>query len=127
MEVRNEKDTAVASVPGGTTASARQAVELRDNEQRNWQGKGVMKAIDNVNSIISSLFVGKDVDETNQSLVDTLLLETDRTPYKSRLGANAIAAVSMAMARLGAMKNGVPLYSHIGTYWRLLEEIVENF
>ncbi|ESN97161.1 hypothetical protein HELRODRAFT_178270 [Helobdella robusta] len=105
VEVRNDKDTAVASVAAGDSISNREALEVRDNEMRMWAGKGVLKAVENVNNYIAPLFVGKEIDETNQTMIDRMLIELDRTDDKSRLGANAIAGVSMAMARLGAMKD----------------------
>lgn len=111
--MRNEKDTAIASVPCGVTTRSREAVEVRDGEMRFWNGKGVLKAVENVNNYIGPLFIGKDIDETNQQLIDKMLIDYDRTEDKSRMGANAIVGVSMAMARLGAMRESIPLYSHI--------------
>ena len=100
-------------MPCGVTTRSREAVEVRDGEMRFWNGKGVLKAVENVNNFIGPLFIGKDIDETNQQLIDKMLIEFDRTEDKSRMGANAIVGVSMAMARLGAMRDSIPLYNHI--------------
>jgi len=102
-----------AGVPSGASTGKHEAVELRDNDPSFHRGKGVRKAIDNINEIICPAFVGKPVDETKQAEIDKLLVSLDGTTNKSRLGANAIIGVSMAMCKAGAGKKGVPLYKHI--------------
>ncbi len=100
-----------AIVPSGASTGKHEAVELRDNEKA-YFGKGVGKAVTNINLEISKMLVGKD--ETNQRELDQLMIDLDGTENKSRLGANAILAVSMALARAGAGSKGIPLYAYIG-------------
>jgi len=102
-----------ASVPSGASTGKHEAVELRDNDPKFNRGKGVRKALDNVNNIIAPCLVGKPVDESNQAEVDKLLISLDGTPNKSKLGANAVLGVSMAVCKAGAGKKRVPLYRHI--------------
>jgi len=102
-----------AGVPSGASTGKHEAVELRDNDQKFHRGKGVRKAIDNVNEVIGPALVGKPIDEAKQAEIDKLLISLDGTPNKSRLGANAIIGVSMAICKAGAGKKGVPLYKHI--------------
>lgn len=99
-----------AIVPSGASTGKHEAVELRDNEKA-YFGKGVGKAVANINLVISRMLIGKD--ETNQRELDQLMIDLDGTENKSRLGANAILAVSMALARAGAFSKGIPLYAHI--------------
>lgn len=101
-----------AAVPSGASTGIYEALELRDGDKKRYHGKGVLKAIKNVNEIISSALVGKDV--LNQSELDKQLIELDGTENKSTLGANAILGVSMAIARVGAMALGLPLYRYLG-------------
>ena len=102
-----------AGVPSGASTGKYEAVELRDNDPKFHRGKGVKKAVDNVNKIIAPALIGKPVDETKQAEVDKLLVSLDGTQNKSKLGANAIIGVSMAICKAGAGKKGVPLYKHI--------------
>jgi len=102
-----------AGVPSGASTGKYEAVELRDNDLKFHRGKGVQKAVDNVNDVIAPALVGRPVDETKQAEVDKLLISLDGTPNKSRLGANAIIGVSTAVCKAGAGKKGVPLYKHI--------------
>ncbi|MEO0131635.1 MAG: phosphopyruvate hydratase [candidate division WOR-3 bacterium] len=101
-----------ASVPSGASVGQYEALELRDNDPKRYFGKGVLKAIENVNKIIGPALVGKQV--LNQEKIDRYLLELDGTPNKSKLGANAILGVSMAVARAGAEFLGIPLYRYLG-------------
>jgi len=101
-----------AIVPSGASTGAHEAVELRDNDMERYLGKGVLTAVDNVNEIIAPEIVG--MDATGQIDIDTFLLELDGTPNKSRLGANAVLGVSMAVARAAADFLGIPLYQYIG-------------
>lgn len=104
--------TATASVPSGASTGENEAVELRDGEKKRFGGKGVLKAVENVNDIIAPHFAGHD--PTRQAEIDRLLIELDDTPNKGKLGANAILGVSMAVARAAALSSGLPLYAYLG-------------
>ncbi len=101
-----------AIVPSGASTGAREAVELRDGDQTRYLGKGVTKAVDNVNGELSKLLVGRDA--LDQAGLDQAMIEADGTENKSRLGANALLAVSMATAHAAAKSQGVPLYRYLG-------------
>jgi enolase len=101
-----------AAVPSGASTGEHEAVELRDGDQDHYLGKGVLSAVDNVESILSPELVG--LDATNQRLLDATMLAIDGTENKSRLGANAILAVSMAACRASANALGIPLYRYLG-------------
>ncbi len=101
-----------ASVPSGASTGAFEAVELRDNDKKMYNGLGVEKAVDNVNNIIADEITGMNVLEQNK--IDNKLLELDGTENKSKLGANAILAVSLAVAKAGADAIGISLYEYIG-------------
>ncbi|NPV42696.1 MAG: phosphopyruvate hydratase [Firmicutes bacterium] len=105
-------DIGRAAVPSGASTGAFEAVELRDGDKQRYIGKGVLKAVENVNSIISQEIVG--MDATDQIAVDQTLIELDGTPNKAKLGANAILGVSIACAKAAAMAVGLPLYRYIG-------------
>jgi enolase len=96
-----------AAVPSGASTGQREALELRDGDSKRYLGKGVLKAVANVNGEIAKMLVGRDLD---QRAIDTAMLELDGTPTKSRLGANALLSVSMAAARAAAAAAGQPLY-----------------
>ena len=100
-----------AAVPSGASTGVHEAVELRDGGKA-YMGKGVLKAIDNVNTFIAEALVGENV--LNQRGIDSILLELDGTDNKKKLGANAILAVSLAAAKAGAQVAGLPLYRYIG-------------
>lgn len=100
-----------ASVPSGASTGAHEAVELRDDEAR-YGGKGVLKAIKNVDTILGPAVLG--MNEVDQTLIDNKMIALDGTPNKGKLGANAILGVSLAVAKAGAAKKGVPLYRHFG-------------
>ncbi|EGG24313.1 phosphopyruvate hydratase [Cavenderia fasciculata] len=102
-----------AAVPSGASTGAYEAVELRDKDSKVYGGKGVLKAINNVKSILAPALIGKDV--TQQKELDDLMNKLDGTENKGNLGANAILGVSMAIARAGAAAKGVPLYRYIAT------------
>jgi len=104
-----------ASVPSGASKGKYEAVELRDGGKR-YGGKGVLKAIKNINKIIAPKLKGKD--STQQREIDNLMIKLDGTENKSRLGANAILAVSMAVCRAGAQAKNLPLYRHINQLFR---------
>ncbi|MCC6610127.1 MAG: phosphopyruvate hydratase [Burkholderiales bacterium] len=101
-----------AAVPSGASTGSREAVELRDGDRQRYAGKGVLKAVENVNTEISEAIMGLDASE--QSFIDQALVELDGTENKSRLGANAVLAVSMAVAKAAAEESGLPLYRYFG-------------
>ena len=101
-----------AIVPSGASTGAHEAVELRDNDPNRYNGKGVLKAVDNVNEIIAPEIIG--MDALGQLDVDALMIDLDGTPNKGKLGANAILGVSLATARAAANHLGMPLYQYIG-------------
>lgn len=101
-----------AAVPSGASTGAHEAVELRDNDAGRYLGKGVIKAVDNVNNIITPEIIG--FDATEQVYLDKALIELDGTPNKGKLGANAILGVSMAAAVAAANALGLPLYQYLG-------------
>lgn len=100
-----------ASVPSGASTGSREALELRDGDKSKFLGKGVLKAVDNVNKIIAPALVGKNVFE--QRALDHMMLELDGTENKDKLGANAILGVSMALCRAGALEKNKPLYKYL--------------
>lgn len=100
-----------ASVPSGASTGSREALELRDGDKSRYMGKGVLKAIDNVNKIIAPKLIGKNVFE--QRSIDMLMLELDGTENKDKLGANAILGVSMAVCRAAALVKGKPVYKYL--------------
>lgn len=102
----------VASVPSGASTGKFEAVELRDNEPNNYDGKSVQKAVYNVNKIIAPILTNKNV--TNQNLIDKTLINLDGTENKSNLGANTILGVSMACAKASANSFGQPLFMYLG-------------
>lgn len=101
-----------AMVPSGASTGAHEAVELRDEDAERYMGKGVLTAVDNVNEIIAPEIIG--MDATGQIDIDAIMLELDGTPNKSKLGANAILGVSMAVTRAAADFLNMPLYQYIG-------------
>ena len=101
-----------AAVPSGASTGKHEAVELRDGDKKKYLGKGVLKAVDNVNETIAEELYGWEV--TDQNGIDTTLLEIDGTENKSKMGANAMLAVSMAAAKAAAQASGLPLYRYIG-------------
>ena len=101
-----------ALVPSGASTGEREALELRDGDKSRYLGKGVLKAVENVNTVIAPAVIGMDV--TEQSVIDKTMIELDGTPTKSKLGANAILGVSMACARAAADFYGMPLYKYFG-------------
>ena len=101
-----------AAVPSGASTGKHEAVELRDNKKSEWMGKGVTKAVNNVNNIIAKEITGLMVDE--QNLIDTVMIQLDGTPNKAKLGANAILGVSMAVAKAAAQASDMSLYRYVG-------------
>ena len=112
-EVELEDGTiGVAAVASGASTGEHEAVELRDGDAARYNGKGVRKAVDNINGEISEELIGFDAED--QIGIDKVMIQMDGTPNKSKLGANAILAVSLAVAKAAANSIGVPLYRHIG-------------
>jgi enolase len=110
----NNGMTAAASCPSGASTGENEAVELRDGGKSRYRGKGVLKAVANVNEIIAPVLI--DMDPTRQTEIDLLMIKLDGTSNKSMLGANAIVSVSMAVARTAAMAAGLPLYAYMGGF-----------
>src|SRR6266511_4795859 len=106
-----------AAVPSGASTGTREALELRDGDKSRYGGKGVRKAVSNVNGAIAAAIAGKDL---TQDSLDRAMLDLDGTPNKATLGANALLAVSMAFARAAADQDGIALYEHFGTLRRAL-------
>ncbi len=101
-----------AAVPSGASVGTKEAVELRDDDPQRYFGKGVLKAVENINSEVSEALMGQDAIE--QSFIDQTLIDLDGTSNKARLGANAILAVSLAVAKAAAEDSGIPLYRYLG-------------
>ncbi|MDP1594476.1 MAG: phosphopyruvate hydratase [Gallionella sp.] len=101
-----------AAVPSGASTGTREAIELRDGDKQRYLGKGVLKAVEYVNTEIAEAIIGLDAAE--QAFIDQTMIDLDGTENKSRLGANAILAVSMAVARAAAEDSGLPLYRYLG-------------
>ena len=101
-----------AAVPSGASTGSREAIELRDGDKKRYGGKGVLKAVEHINGEISEAVLGLDAAE--QAFLDQTLIDLDGTENKSRLGANALLAVSMAVARAAAEESGLPLYRYFG-------------
>ena len=101
-----------AAVPSGASTGTREAIELRDGDKQRYLGKGVLRAVEHVNTEISEAIMG--LDATEQSFIDKTLIDLDGTENKSRLGANAVLAVSMAVAKAAADECGLPLYRYFG-------------
>src|SRR3954462_4148360 len=101
-----------AAVPSGASTGTREALELRDKDASRYGGKGVLKAVEHINTEISEAIMGLDAQE--QTFIDKTLIELDGTENKSRLGANALLAVSMAVAKAAAEESGLPLYRYFG-------------
>src|SRR5271167_2648485 len=101
-----------AAVPSGASTGEHEAVELRDGDKSRYLGKGVRQAVNNINTEIAKALLGHDA--TLQAKIDKIMIDLDGTPNKSRLGANAILAVSMATARAAAASQRTPLYRYLG-------------
>ena len=100
-----------ACAPSGASTGSREALELRDGDKSRYLGKGVLKAVENINGEIANLLIGKDA--TDQRALDQAMIDADGTDNKAKLGANAILAVSLAAAKAAAISKGIPLYQHI--------------
>ena len=100
-----------AIVPSGASTGEKEALELRDGDKSRYLGKGVLKAAENVNEVLSKLVIGKNVE--NQEEIDQILIEADGTKDKSKYGANAILGISLAVARANSLEKNIPLYKSI--------------
>jgi enolase len=111
VDVVTEKTCASAIVPSGASTGTHEALELRDNDKARYNGKGVLKAVDNVNKIISKKLIGLNCE--NQKKIDKLMIKLDGTENKSKLGGNAIVGVSMAVCKAASVNKNIPLYEYI--------------
>ncbi|KAF7263520.1 hypothetical protein GWI33_002133 [Rhynchophorus ferrugineus] len=102
-----------AAVPSGASTGVHEALELRDNIPEQFMGKGVNKAVDNINNSIAPELLKQDFDVTQQEDIDNFMIKLDGTENKSNFGANAILGISLAVCKAGAAKRGLPLYRHI--------------
>ncbi len=102
-----------AAVPSGASTGAREAIELRDGDSRRYSGKGVRRAVSNINTLIADALQGFDVSD--QEVLDRRLIELDGSPNKAKLGANALLGVSLAAAHAMAAHEGRPLWSHLSS------------
>ncbi|KAK4058408.1 phosphopyruvate hydratase [Microbotryomycetes sp. JL221] len=112
VDVVTEKGLFRAAVPSGASTGVHEAVELRDGDKSKYGGKGVHKAVANVNDVIAPELIKSGIDIKDQTSIDEFLIKLDGTPNKGKLGANAILGVSMAIAKAAAAEKGVPLYQH---------------
>ena len=112
VEVQTSSGHGRAAVPSGASTGEHEAIELRDGDKKRFGGKGVLKAVENVNQTLGPSVIG--VDSLDQAEVDSILLECDGTPNKGKIGANAILGVSMAVARAAADEVGLPLWRYLG-------------
>lgn len=101
-----------AAVPSGASTGSKEAVELRDGDKKRYLGKGVLKAVSNVNEVIAPELIGKNPED--QSAIDSLMIKLDGTPNKAKLGANAILGVSLAVAKAAALDRGVSIFRYLG-------------
>ncbi|CAO1621072.1 unnamed protein product [Sympodiomycopsis kandeliae] len=115
VDITTEKGQFRGVSPSGASTGKWEACELRDGDKSSYLGKGVLKAVSNVNDVIAPELIKANVDVTNQKAVDDFLLKLDGTSNKTKLGANAILAVSIAAAYAGAAEKGLPLYAHIAS------------
>ncbi|MGH7270298.1 MAG: phosphopyruvate hydratase, partial [Polyangiaceae bacterium] len=112
VEVQTSSGRGRAAVPSGASTGEHEALELRDGDKTRWLGKGVSKAVDNVNQSLGPSVIG--MDSLDQSAVDRVLIDVDGTPNKGKMGANAILGVSLAVARAAADATGMPLWRYLG-------------
>ncbi|XP_062505129.1 enolase-like [Corticium candelabrum] len=115
VDITTSKGVFRAAVPSGASTGIYEALELRDKDPKRFLGKGVCKAIGNVNDVIGPALIGKKLAVTQQEEIDRFMIELDGTENKSKLGANAILGVSLAVAKAGAAHKGIPLYRHLAS------------
>lgn len=119
--VLDDGTAVVTAIPSGTSTGKSEAVELRDQDMRRMFGKGVLKAVENINTIIAPEIIGKD--PTQQTAIDQMLVQLDGTQNKSKLGANAILAVSQAIAKAGAAYYNMPLYKYFKEKYQIAQDL----
>ena len=112
LDVYKRQAKGTAGVPSGASTGSREALELRDGDKKRYLGKGVLKAVGNVNSELKKAVIGMEAVD-NQAAIDQKMIDLDGTPTKSRLGANALLGVSMAAAHAAAAEKKVPLYKYL--------------
>lgn len=113
VDVVTETGLHRAIVPSGASTGVHEAHELRDGDKTHWGGKGVLKAVKNVNEVIGPALIKEKIDVKDQTAVDDFLKKLDGTENKTKLGANAVLGVSLAVSKAGAAEKGVPLYQHV--------------
>lgn len=113
VDLTTDKGLFRAAVPSGASTGIYEALELRDNDKANYHGKGVLKAVANINDTIAPALIAANLDVTNQREIDEFMLRLDGTENKNKLGANAILGVSLAATKAGAAAKGLPLYRYI--------------
>ena len=113
--ILSDGTTGWAAVPSGASTGSHEAVELRDKDPHRYNGQGVLMAVNNINSVIAAALIGHT---TEQRTLDTIMIDLDGTDNKSRLGANAILAVSLATARAGANFHGISLFRYLSPQGR---------
>ncbi|KAG1649791.1 Enolase [Nymphon striatum] len=113
VDLITEKGLFRAAVPSGASTGIHEALELRDGDKSSYHGKGVSKAVSNINNIIAPQILANNLDVTDQEAVDKFMIKLDGTDNKAKLGANAILGVSLAVCKAGATHKGIPLYKHI--------------
>jgi len=113
VDVTTDSGLFRGAVPSGASTGIYEALEMRDGDKANYMGKGVKNAVDNVNNLIGPALIAKQLNVTEQTAIDEFMCELDGTENKSKLGANAILGVSLAVCKAGAAEKGVPLYRHI--------------
>nr|ADD91327.1 enolase [Ornithodoros moubata] len=113
VDLTTDKGVFRAAVPSGASTGIHEALELRDGDKTKYMGKSVFKAVDNINKVITPALIPKKFDVADQTAIDEFIISLDGTENKSKLGANAVLGVSMAVCKAGAAQKGVPLYQHI--------------
>lgn len=113
-----------AAVPSGASTGVHEALELRDNDKKNWHGKGVLKAVANINEHLAPALIKQNPDVTQQQEIDKFMLNLDATENKSKYGANAILGISLAVCKAGASAKKIPLYRHLANLAGLTELVL---
>jgi enolase len=113
VELTTQRGVVTSSVPSGASVGTHEALELRDNDPQRYDGKGILKAVENVEKIIAPALIDNKIEVENQELIDSTMIDLDGSEHKTKLGANAILAVSAAVCKAGAQIKGLPLYQYI--------------
>lgn len=112
VELITEKSRVISAVPSGASTGEHEALELRDNDPERFGGKGVLKALENINSIIAPVIIGKDIN--NLASIDQILIDLDGTEHKSKLGANSLLPISLCALKAGALESNIALFEYVG-------------